>query len=55
MRDKVKVASLFQWDGCLPWKRWLSVVESKNDGFCNILEVLLLFVNETALPIGGFT
>ena len=47
LRAKVKAAGLFQWDGCLPWKKWLGVVESKDDGFSNMLEVLMLFLNET--------
>ena len=47
LRAKVKAAGLFQWDGRLPWKKWLVVVESKNDRFSNMLEVLMLFVNKT--------
>ena len=46
-RAKVKAAGLFQWDGHLPWRKWLVVVESKNDGFSNMLEVLMIFVNKT--------
>ena len=47
LRAKVKAAGLFQWDGHLPWKKWLVIIESKNDRFSNMLEVLMLFVNKT--------